>query len=87
MSDRYTHRNGEPEPPTEWGCYEFYGRVKGAGFFAPYPAFFFVGSEEGPQYDEMAKRCVGKWYGPVEPPFKPCPPKQLTLLEKNDDPT
>ena len=51
----------------------------------PNLALFFIGSEDGPQYDEMVKRCVGKWYGPVDPPFKPCPPAQLTLLEEQTD--
>lgn len=81
MSDRYSHRNCDPEVPTEPGCYEFMGVVKGRGVFRMFPVFFFIGGEDGPQYDDLVKRCEGHWWGPMDPPFKPCPPEQLALLE------
>lgn len=68
---RYSHRNGEPDTPTEPGWYEFTGTIKGVGVFIPYPMFILVGCEGGPSYADLKRKCKGRWYGPLIPPFHP----------------
>lgn len=78
MSDTYGHRNGEVDAPKVPGWYRFIGRVKGKGVYPPWPVYVLAGCEGGPSQADLERRFVGKWWGPLWPPWDRGHDEQLT---------
>lgn len=70
MSQVYSHRNGETEPPAEPGWYLFTGKIPGTAVRVYLIADihhggFFFGAN---LIDSTA--CQGRWWGPVTLPWE-----------------
>lgn len=73
---RYSHRNGETEPPTKAGWYWFKGSVS-VGNHLGFSVHFDVVRLDDSQLvafpnDYMAtlRNVTGRWWGPIVPPFE-----------------
>lgn len=83
MSDKYTHRNGETEAPTENGWFAFDGEHRNAIFAGKQyaqgvreSAFVLVGGDEYHRFvwdgdrHQLIEDYVGRWWGPLTPPWR-----------------
>lgn len=73
---RYSHRNGETEPPTEAGFYWFIGRKRKHAQTTSKGGVYRVWWNSGELYTRIepwsscrVDELTGRWYGPVEPPW------------------
>lgn len=75
----YSHRNGETEPPIEWGYFFYEGQIVKPGQVRGRRRHLFV-LVFGPSNDNLRIRvdnkiipvgnCTGRWWGPVTPPWE-----------------
>lgn len=81
MSQTYSHRNGETEPPTVEGTYWFRGKIHHrdyahdvAGLKVVSEHWRYEGHEhwlvESEECEDRLKDAEGQWWGPVEAPWQ-----------------
>lgn len=75
MSEVYTHRNGETEPPTILEKFYWFRASMGSYYEATFGCYYIMPADgnKGPYLhddDTEISKLEGQWWGPVTPPWE-----------------